>query len=87
MNQNFPPSSVPKEKKAVEPSGELMFTCGVPYAGQGEVLLGHGGGGRLTHQLIEQVFMPAFGARCSTLAMTGQSSRSEAGWLLRPTPT
>jgi hydrogenase expression/formation protein HypE len=36
------------------------FTCPVPVSRHDHVLLGHGGGGRLTHQLIEQIFLPAF---------------------------
>jgi hydrogenase expression/formation protein HypE len=35
--------------------------CPVPIARHSHILLAHGGGGRLMHQLIEQVFMPAFG--------------------------
>src|SRR5579885_3229568 len=34
--------------------------CPVPFAGYPHVLLAHGGGGKLTHQLIEQIFVPAF---------------------------
>ncbi len=36
------------------------FTCPVPVSRHDHVLLGHGGGGQLTHQLIEQIFLPAF---------------------------
>jgi hydrogenase expression/formation protein HypE len=36
------------------------LTCPVPIGSYPTVLLAHGGGGRLMHQLIEQVFAPAF---------------------------
>jgi hydrogenase expression/formation protein HypE len=35
-------------------------SCPLPLTQHAHVLLGHGGGGQLTNQLIEQVFMPAF---------------------------
>jgi hydrogenase expression/formation protein HypE len=35
--------------------------CPVPISRYPQILLAHGGGGRLMHELIEQVFMPAFG--------------------------
>jgi hydrogenase expression/formation protein HypE len=37
------------------------FVCPIPIEQYPNVLLAHGGGGRLTHQLIEKMFMPAFG--------------------------
>src|SRR5262252_9760456 len=38
-----------------------MFSeCAVPITHTDEILLGHGSGGRLTSQLIEQVLLPAF---------------------------
>jgi len=36
------------------------FTCPVPVGTHTHVQLAHGGGGALTHQLIEQMFVPAF---------------------------
>jgi len=39
-------------------SGELQ--CPVPIAARDEITIGHGGGGRLTEELIEKVFRPAF---------------------------
>jgi hydrogenase expression/formation protein HypE len=39
---------------------EINLTCPVPVSAGDRVLLGHGGGGKLTNQLIEQVFLPAF---------------------------
>jgi hydrogenase expression/formation protein HypE len=37
-----------------------IFACPLPAAPCDEILLGHGSGGKLTSQLIEQVFLPAF---------------------------
>ena len=37
-----------------------QFTCPVPLPAQGKVLLGHGSGGRLSADLLEKVFLPAF---------------------------
>ena len=39
---------------------EMNLSCPVPFMDSDRVLLAHGGGGRLTHQLISQVFYPAF---------------------------
>lgn len=44
--------------------GEI--TCPVPLANGRRILLAHGGGGRLTRDLVERVFLPAF--RNDTLA-------------------
>ncbi len=37
------------------------FSCPIPLKQYPRILLAHGGGGRLTHQLIEEVFLPLFG--------------------------
>lgn len=37
------------------------FVCPIPIEQYPNVLLAHGGGGKLTNQLIEKLFMPAFG--------------------------
>lgn len=39
---------------------ELTFACPLPINDYPKVLLAHGGGGRLTQQLIDQVFKPGF---------------------------
>lgn len=39
---------------------ELTFACPLPINDYPNVLLAHGGGGRLTQQLIDQVFKPGF---------------------------
>lgn len=36
------------------------FSCPLPISQYPQVMLAHGGGGKLMHQLIEQVFVPAF---------------------------
>jgi hydrogenase expression/formation protein HypE len=42
------------------------FSCPIPIARYPHVLLAHGGGGHLMHQLIEQMFLPAFATRLET---------------------
>lgn len=37
------------------------FTCPLPILEHRHIVMGHGGGGRLMHQLIESVFKPRFG--------------------------
>jgi len=39
---------------------EIEFTCPVPLPAGDRIVLAHGGGGKLTQQLIETVFLPAF---------------------------
>ncbi len=36
------------------------LSCPVPRVADDRIVLAHGGGGRLTHQLMEKIFMPAF---------------------------
>jgi len=36
------------------------LSCPVPRVADDRIVLAHGGGGRLTHQLIERIFLPAF---------------------------
>lgn len=38
----------------------MNVICPTPFLNEERVLLAHGGGGRLTHQLIERIFLPAF---------------------------
>jgi hydrogenase expression/formation protein HypE len=40
--------------------GGFNLICPAPPAGEERILLAHGGGGRLMHQLLERVFLPAF---------------------------
>ena len=46
---------------AAEHDDPAGFSCPIPIAQYPRVLLAHGGGGRLMHQLIERMFVPAFG--------------------------
>lgn len=39
---------------------ESSFSCPLPRPSEETVLLAHGGGGKLTHRLIENVFLPSF---------------------------
>ena len=38
----------------------FSLSCPVPRVADDRIVLAHGGGGRLTHQLIEKIFLPAF---------------------------
>src|SRR5579871_666960 len=38
----------------------FTLNCPVPRVADDRIVLAHGGGGRLTHQLIEKIFIPAF---------------------------
>ncbi len=38
----------------------LELNCPLPKVADDRIVLAHGGGGRLTHQLIEKIFIPAF---------------------------
>jgi hydrogenase expression/formation protein HypE len=40
---------------------ELGTSCPLPFADHSQIVLGHGSGGKLTAQLIECMFLPAFG--------------------------
>jgi len=42
------------------PESSFALSCPIPIEDYPHVLLGHGGGGRLTRQLIERMFLPAF---------------------------
>ncbi len=39
---------------------EFSLSCPLPLSRYSEIVLAHGGGGSLTHQLIEKMFVPAF---------------------------
>lgn len=46
---------------ATKTDNAAVFTCPMPIQGADRVLLGHGSGGKLSAQLVERVFLPAFG--------------------------
>ncbi|MFB3818231.1 MAG: hydrogenase expression/formation protein HypE [Candidatus Methylomirabilales bacterium] len=41
---------------------ELAPACPIPFSGSDRILLAHGGGGRLMHDLLEGLILPAFGS-------------------------
>jgi len=42
-------------------TAEPFGTCPLPRSSYDRILLGHGGGGLLTAELIQRLFLPAFG--------------------------
>ena len=42
-------------------TAKLMMSCPLPFTDYDRILLAHGGGGTLTQQLIDKVFLPVFG--------------------------
>ncbi|MGQ9635004.1 MAG: hydrogenase expression/formation protein HypE [Bryobacteraceae bacterium] len=56
---------------------EIQFSCPAPLLTADRVLLAHGGGGKLTQQLIEKVFLPAF--RSTALEARHDGGMVEAG--------
>jgi hydrogenase expression/formation protein HypE len=46
--------------RAALPPDPAAMTCAVPLSHQDQIVLGHGSGGRLTHDLIRRVFQAAF---------------------------
>lgn len=42
------------------PGADFGFQCPIPIEQYPQILLAHGGGGKLTHQLIEKMFIPTF---------------------------
>jgi len=47
-------------------SPEFTLACPIPVNSSGRIQIGHGGGGRLTRDLIQSVFAPAFGSQAET---------------------
>ena len=44
----------------MSPTPDFLPSCPLPLSDYPQVLLGHGGGGKLMHQLIGKLFLPAF---------------------------
>lgn len=42
-------------------SGDFSLSCPLPHSGHTHILLGHGSGGELSRELIENIFLPAWG--------------------------
>lgn len=47
-------------EKAADPKPEFNLNCPLPSSGHQNITLAHGGGGKLTNRLIEEVFASAF---------------------------
>lgn len=45
----------------MQPNTEFNLACPIPIQQYPNILLAHGGGGKLMHQLIEKLFLPTFG--------------------------
>src|ERR1035438_10388531 len=41
-------------------TSDFSLACPVPHTAQDKVLLGHGSGGRLSAELLQKIFLPAF---------------------------
>ena len=71
---------------------EFRLTCPVPLPAGDRILLAHGGGGKLTNQLIDSVFVPAFSnpaldARHDGAAVTAGGAHlafTTDGYVVRP---
>ncbi|MEU7034636.1 MULTISPECIES: hydrogenase expression/formation protein HypE [unclassified Streptomyces] len=55
----------------------LAWTCPAPLRDQPRVVMGHGGGGALSAELVEQIFAPAFGG--PALSVTTDAAAVELG--------
>ncbi|MFJ9575406.1 hydrogenase expression/formation protein HypE [Streptomyces sp. NPDC101191] len=55
----------------------LAWTCPAPLRDQARVVMGHGGGGALSAELVEQIFVPAFGG--PALSVTTDAAALELG--------
>ncbi|MFD9033114.1 hydrogenase expression/formation protein HypE [Streptomyces sp. NPDC059567] len=55
----------------------LGWTCPAPLRDQPRVVMGHGGGGALSAELVEQIFAPAFGG--PALSVTTDAATVELG--------
>jgi hydrogenase expression/formation protein HypE len=64
--------------QAEERASEFVLRCPVPLPPGASVLLGHGSGGKLTQQLIRDVFVPILGPG-TELARLGDAAVVEAG--------
>jgi hydrogenase expression/formation protein HypE len=51
-----------QNRAIMKTDAEFNLTCPLPIKKHSCIQMAHGGGGRLTHQLIEDVFLPAFGS-------------------------
>lgn len=57
------------------------WTCPLPLRDYPKIILGHGGGGKLSGELVENLFLPAF--RNETLEKLGDSARLDVSEMLQ----
>ncbi len=55
------------------------WTCPVPLRDTPTVVMGHGGGGAMSAELVEQLFLPAFGKECTPRNPLGATMVSSEG--------
>ncbi len=55
------------------------WSCPVPLRDHPSIVLGHGGGGTLSHELVEHLFVPAYGDKAGVLAQLGDAAIVAAG--------
>jgi hypothetical protein len=77
--------------KENSPGNSMSFECPLPLGSPREIQMGHGGGGRLSRQLIDGLFLPAFSnaalSAANDLAMCGARPRwMSAGSILEECP-
>ncbi|MEU8964677.1 hydrogenase expression/formation protein HypE [Streptomyces sp. NPDC048491] len=65
------------ETTRVHLSDPAAWTCPAPLRDQPRIVMGHGGGGALSAELVQHVFAPAFGGE--TLAQLGDSAAVDLG--------
>jgi len=55
------------------------WSCPLPLRDHPTIVMGHGGGGRLSAELVEHLFLPAFGGAGTVLAQLGDAAVVQAG--------
>ena len=63
---------------------EIKLNCPVPIGDHATVQLAHGGGGRMMKNLIEGIFLPAFGESSSSPTTGGGTGRASGTRTLQP---
>ena len=62
-----------------EPVDLEAWSCPLPLRDHPAIVMGHGGGGRLSSDLVEHIFLPAFGGHDSELGRLGDAAVVMAG--------
>jgi hydrogenase expression/formation protein HypE len=61
MEESLDPSSEPRPEMTAEAYASPLFgSCPIPIFDHKQIVLGHGSGGKLTAELIDKIFRPAF---------------------------